>query len=310
MRIERNEIQVLNVVVEEGSFSRAAERLNLSQSAVSQAIANLEHKLDAPLLIRGAPTKPTEAGLRLFSFAQTVEHEEANALEDLARIKSGTLTTLNLAINSMVNRLHGRELLLTFCARNPLTSLKLDVAPSREIVRGVAEDRWELGFGPFERRMPGQLQTHAFFTEQRTLVVHRNHPAYEALRRTPAQCLGEATLLTSYLDDAAQRPAQRPPHAPQRPPRLRNVFGSVWEISNFSLRIALCEAGMGVTYVSDRMLDSLDGFTRIDGPAFANIHRRVGLYYKKHKPLSEAAKRFAAICRDYFRGSAPQAAKN
>ena len=53
MQIERHEIRVLSAVIEEGGFSRAAERLNVSQSAVSQAIANLEHKLNTALLVRG-----------------------------------------------------------------------------------------------------------------------------------------------------------------------------------------------------------------------------------------------------------------
>jgi DNA-binding transcriptional LysR family regulator len=65
MQIERHEIRVLSAVIEEGGFSRAAERLNVSQSAVSQAIASLEHKLvwRCWCATRAAPT---EAGLRLF----------------------------------------------------------------------------------------------------------------------------------------------------------------------------------------------------------------------------------------------------
>ena len=45
MQIERNELRCFHAVIEAGGFSRAAERLDLSQSAVSQAIANLEHRL-------------------------------------------------------------------------------------------------------------------------------------------------------------------------------------------------------------------------------------------------------------------------
>jgi len=63
MQIERNEIRVFSAVVEAGGFSRAAERLNVSQSAVSQTIANLEHKLNAPLLVRGRKPTLTEAGI-------------------------------------------------------------------------------------------------------------------------------------------------------------------------------------------------------------------------------------------------------
>src|SRR5690606_39471212 len=66
-------------------------RLELSQSAVSQAIANLEHRLGAVLLRRGNPPQLTEAGIRLLRFVETVMHEEREALADIAQIKSGAL---------------------------------------------------------------------------------------------------------------------------------------------------------------------------------------------------------------------------
>ena len=64
MQIERHEIRVFSAVVEEGTFSRAAERLNVSQSAVSQTMANLGHKLDA-VLIEGLEISrlPRQVGL-------------------------------------------------------------------------------------------------------------------------------------------------------------------------------------------------------------------------------------------------------
>lgn len=291
MQIERHEIRIFSAVVEEGGFSRAAERLNISQSAVSQAVANLEHKLDTQLLQRGKQPELTEAGKRLFSFTQTVINEEQNTLEDIQQIRTGALSTLNLAMNSMVNRFHGRELLLEFCELNPLTRLKLDVAPSREIIYGVDADRWELGFGPFSNHMPGHLLTLPFFAERRLLVVHENHPRFDALQRDAEHELGQATLLTSYLDDVAKKPGSE---------RMRNHFVSVWELSNLELRLALAEAGKGVTYLSERFFETLDGYHTIDGLEISTINRKVGLYYKKHKALSEGAKRFVAICQSRF----------
>jgi|GEM_PF-2432175 len=57
MQIERNELRVLSAIVEEEGFGRAAERLNLSQSAVSQTMANLEHRLGTQF----ADTRPQTA---------------------------------------------------------------------------------------------------------------------------------------------------------------------------------------------------------------------------------------------------------
>lgn len=292
MQIERNEIRVFSAVVEEGGFSRAAERLHVSQSAVSQTVANLEHKLDTQLLLRKGRPRLTEAGKRLFSFAQTLANEEERALADIQRIRTGALSTLNLAMNSVVSRVFGRSLMLEFCERNPLTRLKLDVAPSREIIYGVDEDRWELGFGPFQHHMPGHFVTTAYFTEARLLVIHEQHPAFHALKGDPARALGNITLLTSYLDDATKRAGHEQ--------RLRNQFASVWEVSNLELRLALAEAGKGVTYLSDRLLDQFPGFHPIEGLEISRFEREVGLYYKRHRALSEGARRFIAICERHF----------
>jgi DNA-binding transcriptional LysR family regulator len=286
MQIERNELRVLAAVVEEEGFSRAAERLNLSQSAVSQTIANLEHRLGTSLLSRGRKARLTEAGQRLFRFAQTVLNEERVALEDIEQIRSGALSTLNLAMSSSVHRLHGTDLLLRFCERNPLTRLKLDVAPSREMIYGVDEDRWELAFGPFQHQMPGHFATRPCFDEVRKLVVHEAHPEFRLLRSDPARVLGRTTLITSYLDEVTKRPGQE---------RIRRSFASIWEISHLETSLALVAAGKGVTFVSDHLLPDLLGLHPVENLPYSGIPRTVGVYYRKHRPLSEAARRFLAV---------------
>jgi DNA-binding transcriptional LysR family regulator len=291
MQIERQEIRVFSAVVEEGGFGRAAETLDISQSAVSQAIANLEHKLDTALLIRGRKLELTEAGKRFFSYARTVINEETETLSDIRRIRTGALSTLNLAMSSTVNRFYGTRLLLEFSERNPLTSLKLDVAPSREMVYGVDEDRWELGFGPFQSRMPGHFECLDFYREHRMLVVHEHHPHFAELMDNPLSHMSEQTLLTSYLDDAGKRPGNA---------RIRDMVGDVWEVSHLELRLALCAAGKGVLYLSERLLNELPGYHHLSGLDISTFERDVGLYFKKHKALTEGAKRFIGICQREF----------
>jgi DNA-binding transcriptional LysR family regulator len=291
MQIERHEIRIFAAVVEENGFSRAAEKLDVSQSAVSQAIANLEHKLDCQLLVRGRKLDLTESGKRLFSFSRLVINEESQALDDIQRIRTGALSTLNLAMSSTVNRFHGERLLLEFCESNPLTRLKLDVAPSREMVYGVDEDRWELGFGPFQSRMPGHFECLPFFRETRHLVVHEGHPDFHRLLEHPAEHLHSQTLLTSYLDDAGKRPGNQ---------RIRDMVQDVWEVSHLELRLALCAAGKGITYLSNILLADIEGFHEIQGLEVSGFEREVGIYYKKHKALSEGAKRFIGICQRAF----------
>jgi DNA-binding transcriptional LysR family regulator len=289
MQIERHEIRCFHAVVEAGGFSRAAERLELSQSAVSQAIANLEHRLGAVLLRRGNPPQLTEAGIRLLRFAETMMHEEREALNDIAQIKSGAMSILSLALSPASNARFGMALLKSFSERNPQTRFKVVVAPSREIVLGVSDGRWELGFGPLLRSMPEYFSFHACFSETRRLMIARNHPCWDALRRDALATLRTLPLVTSYLDESPRR---------SRASRLRNAFANVWEVSHMELRLALVAEGKGVTYVSDLVTNIPDELVPIEGLPFSSIERQVGVYYLRHQPLSQAGARFVALCRE------------
>jgi LysR family transcriptional regulator, hydrogen peroxide-inducible genes activator len=289
MQIERNELRCFHAVIEAGGFSRAAERLDLSQSAVSQTIANLEHRLGTSLLRRGNPPQPTEAGIRLLRFAQTTVNEEREALADISQIKSGALSTLSLTLSPAVNSRVGVALLKEFCERNPLTRLKVVVAPSREIVLGVAEGRWELGFGPFHHNMPAHFALHPCFSETRRLMIARDHAARSALARDAVGTLHGLPLLTSYLDESARRSSGE---------RLRDAFGSVWEVSHMELRLALVADGKGVTYVSDLLTAVPPPLVPIEGLPYSSIDRQVGAYHLKHQPLSQAGTRFLALCHE------------
>lgn len=289
MPIERNEIRCFHAVIEAGGFSRAAERLELSQSAVSQAIANLEHRLGVVLLRRGSPPQLTEAGIRLLRFAENVMNEERETLADISRIKSGALSTLSLALSPAANARFGVTLLKDFSERNPLTRLKVVVAPSRELVYGVAEGRWALGFGPLQHSMPDYFAFHSCFCEVRRLMIAADHPSRSALLRDPRAVLRTLPLITSFLDETARRPGGE---------RLRNAFASVWEVSHMELRLALIAEGKGVTYVSDLVSTLPAGLVPIEGLPFSSIERQVGVYYLKHQAQSQASARFLALCRE------------
>ena len=297
MQVERHELRCFHAVIEAGGFSRAAERLDLSQSAVSQTIANLEHRLGTSLLRRGNPPQPTEAGIRLLRFAETTLNEERETLADISQIKSGALSTLSLALSPAANSRIGVALLKEFCERNPLTRLKVVVAPSREIVHGVGEGRWELGFGPFHHNMPAHFTLHPCFSETRRLMIARDHPARSALARDALSTMRELPLVTSYLDDSTRRATGE---------RLRDAFGSVWEVSHMELRLALVADGKGVTYVSDLLTAVPSQLVPVEGLPYSSIDRQVGAYNLKHQPMSQAGARFLALCHERWpRPSSP-----
>lgn len=76
-------VEALAAVIDEGGFERAARRLNLTQSAVSQRIRQLEEALGGPALTRTQPPAPTRSGRLLLRHARRVDLLEAELARGL-----------------------------------------------------------------------------------------------------------------------------------------------------------------------------------------------------------------------------------
>jgi LysR family transcriptional regulator (chromosome initiation inhibitor) len=91
-------------VVREGSFERAARALNVTTSAVSQRVKNLEERLGSILIIRGQPCKATDMGRLLCSHVEQVgllEQELRGALPKLVQTDGrDDRVTLRIAVNA------------------------------------------------------------------------------------------------------------------------------------------------------------------------------------------------------------------
>lgn len=288
IRIENQELRVFAAVVEQNGFNKAAEQLCVTQSAVSQALANLERKLDARLLHR-SPLRLTEAGARFLVYARNNAIEEERVLTDISEIQQGEAASLSLAVNSMINRYHAGTLINRYCGLHPFAQLSIEEMPSREIISAVMSGRVELGIGPFQTNMRA-FEMINLFQETRSLVISRHYPDVEKVMAMPEQNLSQVPLIASFIDDAEDRPGGR---------RIRDHFSRHWQVRSISLRLELLAAGRGAGFVSDQVLveDKLcEDLLVIDKLPFARIRRTVGILYRRGSELSEGAKKFIDIC--------------
>lgn len=86
-------LECLAAIVEEGGFERAARRLNITQSAVSQRLRALEAQVGSVLIVRSRPLKPTSAGQLLLKHTKQLRLLRADLerdLQDLAPSPRGT----------------------------------------------------------------------------------------------------------------------------------------------------------------------------------------------------------------------------
>jgi len=293
MRLENSELRAFRAVIEEGGFKRAADALHISQSAVSQAVAGLEFKLEAPLVQRGKELRLTDVGKRLFEHAVDVLRDEQQTLEDIAQLKQGKTATLSLAISASLNRFYAPGLLSAYYRHNPHTRIKIAELPSRSIISAVLSGNVELGLGPFQKDMAA-FETIAFYTDSRHLVVSPKHPRYQDMINGDERALKLTPLIASALDSPDMRPSIQ---------RLRDQFSTVWEVSSLSLRIHMVKEGMGVTFIDRKLLDEhpdcID-FRVMNDVSFGTIDKEVGVYYRAGRTLSDSAVNFIALCRQHW----------
>lgn len=100
--LDARQLEALAAVVEQGSFSAAAQHLNLTLAAVSLRVKALEEYLGQRLLVRGKTISATPAGQALLTHVRQVQSMEQDVLRDLQRGASdkGDWRTLAVAINA------------------------------------------------------------------------------------------------------------------------------------------------------------------------------------------------------------------
>jgi DNA-binding transcriptional LysR family regulator len=128
-------LRLFTAVVQQGSFSKAAASLYISQPAVSKAVQELERQVGAPLLDRSTTgIALTAAGQTLFRYAEQIFLTEQAAELELARLQ-GTLTgRLALGASPTLGVYCLPPLLAHYARRYPHIHLFLDIGTTNDIV--------------------------------------------------------------------------------------------------------------------------------------------------------------------------------
>jgi DNA-binding transcriptional LysR family regulator len=145
--MDTRQLHAFCTVVERRSFSQAAERLGVTQPAVSLQVRSLEKRLGTQLLDRsGRRIEPTEAGLRLYRGAQRLLQLEEQLVNELAEDADGELTgSLELGASTGPGGVVVAELLCELALRHPELAVHLHVADTQTIVERVGDRTLELG---------------------------------------------------------------------------------------------------------------------------------------------------------------------
>jgi DNA-binding transcriptional LysR family regulator len=250
--MDTRQLAAFCAVVERKSFSQAAERLGVTQPAVSLQIRSLEQRLGRQLLDRsGRRVEPTEAGLRLYASAQRLLQAEEQLLEELESDDDDVVIgVLELGASTGPGGSVVPVILCEFQERHPDVRVRLSVSDTQTVVAQVADRELELGIVGAGRRHRG-VTFEPFFRDEVVLVVPATHPyagktvTLEQLRGEPLIVMQEGAGVRQVIEDELRKTGTR----------LRDLDVRLELGLQESVRSAVL-AGHGVTFISRLAVES------------------------------------------------------
>ncbi|MGD0764477.1 MAG: LysR family transcriptional regulator [Roseiarcus sp.] len=226
--LDTDQLRSFLAIVDTGSFTRAGERVNKTQSAVSMHIRRLEEQLGCALFVKqGRAARLTSEGERLIEFARRMMQVEAGAIAALSR--KGLRGAVRLGIPDDYAEAFLADILTVFNRRHPLVQVSV-----------VCENSVELG-----------ALVHAGATEIALVTDHEDLQGFELIREEPLVwvaakrfkphegapiplALGSATWLWRKIIDDALR---------DRPDATHGLFFS----KNYTAIGSVVRAGLAAT---------------------------------------------------------------
>jgi DNA-binding transcriptional LysR family regulator len=296
--MDTRQLAAFCAVVERKSFSQAAERLGVSQPAVSLQIRSLEQRLGRQLLDRsGRRVEPTEAGLRLYASAQRLLALEEALLEDLAEGDQGPLTgTLELGASTGPGGTVVPLLLCEFQEQHPDLRVRLTVSDTQTVVDRVAERELELGIVGAGRRHRG-VAFEPFFRDEVVLACPPGHPfagrtiSLERLKTEPLIVMQEGAGVRQVIEDELRKAGTR----------LRDLDVRLELGLQESARSAVL-AGQGVTFISRLAIEADLAAGRVATARVRGLDpvREIFLARAGGRTETRAARAFIAYAREHL----------
>jgi LysR family cyn operon transcriptional activator len=174
--MELRQLRYLLVIAEERSFTRAAERLFLTQPALSQQIAKLEEELDSVLLERAARNlRLTAAGELLCGHARRILAEVDSAQVALSELKGLQRGTLRVGTVQTVNAYLMPHIVTAFASAYPRVGLQIEELAADDIEHGLQTGHLQIGIG-FVPTLNADIAAEALFEEELVLITNAEHP--------------------------------------------------------------------------------------------------------------------------------------
>jgi DNA-binding transcriptional LysR family regulator len=287
--MELSQLEVFLAVARERRFSRAAEKLYRTQSAVSQTIHKLEQELGEALFDRSSRDGVlTDAGKVLYEYAEKLVNLRAEAAESLTELRELQKGKLIIAANEFT-ALYLLRVLAEFRRLHPMIKITVERALGSRIPDDVLRYNVEFGVLSYEAQEPA-LQSVVVYLDELVFVVPPKHPLASApeisIRQLGAESFVAHMVSSPYREKVIQlfKTHKTPLHMDLELPTLQAIKQFV-------------AMGNGVAFVPEISVETelaRGELVRIPVKEL-QLKRKLRLIYRRDANLSHAARAFLKV---------------
>ncbi len=253
--MELRQLEYFVAVAEEANFTRAAERVRISQSGVSAQVRQLERELGAELIDRSTRTATlTSAGEAVLSHARAALASAGavrQAVDEVNGLLRGRLV-VGMVTGCTVLPLF--EALAAFHAAHPGVQISLLEDNSKQLVDGIRAGSIDFALVGTAAATPADLNAQTVVSERLVALVPHDHALAGRARVTlsqvvahPIVCMPEGTGIRTVLDESCAAAGLRPLIALQA-----SATGAIAELAGRGLGVAILSESMALRF-ADRL---------------------------------------------------------
>lgn len=271
-KMDTRQLRTFLAISELGSFSKAAEHMRLTPSAVSQQMHALEQEVGVPLFDRTTrPPRPNTAGMQMLDAARELVRRADDAISTI----TGRKVVGTLAIGSV--RTSALSLLpraiVRLRDRNPDLRIKLRVGQSDALLQDVAAGRLDAAMVAENRDLPAALRWNPFIREPLFVIAPPGSPqmAYAGyLKAYPYIRFRAAVPLAQTIDHELAR--------------MNITLNEIAEVDTISSITSCVANGLGVSIVPHIAIEESPAALVTTAFGEPVVTRRIGLVQRVGSP--------------------------
>lgn len=218
MILEIRHLRAVDAIAREGTVTAAAERLHLTQSAVSHLLKDLEERLGVELFRRERRMVPTEEGRRVLETASRVLEEVERAEYDVRRLRDGYRGVIRLATECYTCYHWLPSILHEFSAAHPGIDLQIVSEATLDPLGAIREGKLDVAVVHRPPVDDARIAVAELFADELVAAVRPDHPLAGRPWLEPEDLTDQTLILHSepedsavvrtFLDPAGARPAR------------------------------------------------------------------------------------------------------